>query len=493
MTIVKYLKKDVGRLYKNETTNNVFTELLWGDRIEVLSSAAVNGRLEANARGYKRGFVKESDLGDNPLLELYFIDVGQGDGMLIVTPDRRHIVIDGGYNRKAQSHGKSAADFIDWKFKKDYGLDTIHIDCMISSHCDLDHYGGLWDLVNPDEKSDLDCKATEIDEFYHAGVSWWMPKGGKRFLGKSKDGYLIDLLDTESSVRLGLDPLSELQLQGNWALFLKCILDSGARINRLAHDPDEQIPYLQGFGQGSKPEIKIMGPIQYTLDGKPVLKDFGSESQNTNGNSILLRVDYDHVRILLTGDLNKKSQQQILEILGANKTELAADVSKACYHGSDDCSFEFINCIKASTSIISSGDDETHGHPRPNIVAACGIGGYLNIRDDEIITPLIFSTEISRSLRIGDPQSVEFKNYKYGDEKIDVLLTDESKTRVAYKRTTSGALNPKKMIKPMERLKVVDGLVYGLVNVRTDGKKVLCATLNEGKSTWSIKKFSARF
>jgi hypothetical protein len=40
---------------------------------------------------------------------------------------------------------------------------------------------------------------------------------------------------------------------------------------------------------------------------------------------------------------------------------------------------------------------------------------------------------------------------------------------------------------------VVDGIVYGLVNVRTDGDTILCATLNEGKHKWDIKKFSSRF
>ena len=64
---------------------------------------------------------------------------------------------------------------------------------------------------------------------------------------------------------------------------------------------------------------------------------------------------------------------------------------------------------------------------------------------------------------------------------------------VTYKRTKSGALRASTKVKSMDRLKVVDGIVYGLVNVRTDGKKILCATLNEGKSKWEIKSFNSRF
>ena len=39
----------------------------------------------------------------------------------------------------------------------------------------------------------------------------------------------------------------------------------------------------------------------------------------------------------------------------------------------------------------------------------------------------------------------------------------------------------------------VTGVLYGLVNVRTDGDKILCATLNEADRTWDIKTFRSRF
>ena len=55
----------------------------------------------------REGFVKQSDLGGAPLLELYFIDVGQGDGVLIVTPEHKHLLIDGGWPRRGQ-HRRSS-------------------------------------------------------------------------------------------------------------------------------------------------------------------------------------------------------------------------------------------------------------------------------------------------------------------------------------------------------------------------------------------------
>jgi beta-lactamase superfamily II metal-dependent hydrolase len=492
MATIKYLKTETANLYAGETSNEVKTELLWGDKLEILSTPFANGRVNVKARGMT-GFIKDSVYGDDPLLELYFIDVGQGDGILIVTPDRQHILIDGGYNRSSQPHGKSAADFVDWKFNQDYGLDKIDLDVMIASHCDADHYGGLWDIFNPDEKAELDCTSVSLKNFYHAGVSWWKSASNSRFLGTKEDGFLNDLLEGKNSVQSGLDPSSPLKLQGNWALFMKLILNSGAKIERISYNPDKDFEYLPGFEPGKKTMIKILGPIEQTIDGKAKLKDFGSDSQNTNGNSILLRVDYGRARFLLTGDLNKKSEQYILDKMSGNRAELSADVAKSCHHGSDDCSYEFMESIQASASILSSGDDESHAHPRPNIVATCGICGYRLINDDELKTPLIYSTEISRSYKLGDPDKVDYKGYSVGNQTFDVHLEDEAKTIVGYRRTSSGALKPAVKTKSLDKIKIVDGIVYGLVNVRTDGNKILCATLNEGKSKWEVQTFNSRF
>ena len=41
--------------------------------------------------------------------------------------------------------------------------------------------------------------------------------------------------------------------------------------------------------------------------------------------------------------------------------------------------------------------------------------------------------------------------------------------------------------------RVVHSTTYGLVNVRTDGRKILCATMNEKKDTWDVETFESRF
>ena len=491
--MIKYVKSEVAKVYESSSSSRSFMELLWGDRVEITNQRSSNGRFQVNARGRRGIFVRSKDLGDEPLLEFYFIDVGQGDGILIVTPERKHILIDGGYKRSKQPHGKSAADFVDWKFFKDYRTDTIELDAMIASHCDADHYGGLHDLLLSRDNKELDTKQTNIKNFYHAGVSWWKSDDKSRFLGREQDGQLIDLLTGKTSVRKGLRSSSDLRLQGEWADFLKDILKTNAGIQRIGYNPGKNFEYLPGFDEDENVKIKILGPIESEHNGRPSVKDLGSYSTNTNGNSILLRIDYKRSRILLTGDLNKKSQQYIVESLKGNILELAADVTKACHHGSDDCSYDFLQKVNAAATIISSGDDETHAHPRPNIIAASGLTGFQEIEKDELITPLVFSTEVSRSLRLGDPQSITYKTSSGSDDDGKIELKDEKEITVNYTRTKSGALRPESKTSTLNRLKVVDGIVYGLVNVRTDGNKIVCATLNEGKAKWDIKSFYSRF
>ena len=116
-------------------------DLLWGDRCEVISISG--DKAAVKARGGK-GTISVSALGGIPLLELYFIDVGQGDGVLIVTPDRRHIMIDGGYGREKQPTGKNAADFVDWKFHADYGDNRWY---QLISNIQFDHHLAIGNLV----------------------------------------------------------------------------------------------------------------------------------------------------------------------------------------------------------------------------------------------------------------------------------------------------------------------------------------------------------
>ncbi|MDW0111128.1 S-layer homology domain-containing protein [Sporosarcina aquimarina] len=74
-------------------------------------------------------FLKESG---NKQMKVHFIDVGQGDSILLQTPTGKNMLIDGG---KASSENKVVA------FLKSKGISTL--DVVIATHPDADHIGGL--------------------------------------------------------------------------------------------------------------------------------------------------------------------------------------------------------------------------------------------------------------------------------------------------------------------------------------------------------------
>jgi beta-lactamase superfamily II metal-dependent hydrolase len=508
-----YVSKDTTRLYRYSTAraesprDPIISELLWGDRVRLErnrdgSFREEGGRCRARARG-RYGWLDRAHLGTRSLLEFYFIDVGQGDGVFIRTPNGRHLLIDGGYPRQSQPTGKNAADFVDWKFIRDYESPdkSIELDAMICTHNDHDHYGGLEDLLDPEQLAggqavELDAQRVFVERFYHAGLSWWKTSTASRTLGPvaatTRGPMYTLLLHDRPSLDAGLASGALPRLQGFWANFLDRV--RGARTRAGDPTPVERLSHLTqhlpGFGpaaaaSGATPEpaIRVLAPVEFEVDGAPAVRNYGSaDGNNTNGNSVLLRIECGNVRVILTGDLNTKSQAALLEDYTGEADVFDCDVAKACHHGSADVSFAFLEAMAPSVTVISSGDSEGHDHPRPEIIAASALTGHREIRKDKIVTPLIYLTELARSVQIGRLAKVSTLDAA-GSE---TGTLDLAALRATARVTMAGDLNPTTETRPLRGGHIVTGLVYGLINVRTDGKRILCAALNEKSRTWNV-------
>ncbi|HEU4429404.1 MAG TPA: MBL fold metallo-hydrolase [Myxococcota bacterium] len=461
--------------------------LLWGDRVEVVQTSGATTTVRARGR---TGTVRASALGGSALLELYFIDVGQGDGVLIRTPDGRNVLIDAGFPRSKQATGKNAADFVDWKFVKDDRKTNVELDAMIVSHNDEDHYGGLSDLLAEEADTgidELDAQDVTVERFYHAGLSWWDGPTG-RTLGPTAEvageDHWSRLLEDRASVERALDGSANPQLAGAWKTFFERVRATKTKngnptmIARLS----QKTRHLPGFEPANgKASIRVLGPVERTAAGKPSLRRFaGTDSKQTNGHSVLLRVDYGRARILLTGDLNAAAQRTLLEEYAGSTQELECDVAKACHHGSEDVSYRFLQAMRPAVTVISSGDNEGHDHPRPNIVAASATTGFLQLDGDELVSPLIYSTELARSVDLGRI------------EKISVAAAGGS-IDVKGKALRDAKIEAGDSVRKAHRARMVTNVIYGLVNVRTDGDRILCATRNEGKPDWQIREIRSRF
>ena len=124
----------------------------------------------------------------NKDLKIYFIDVGQGDSCLIITPTNKKILIDGGGSEFGSFDvgEKTLLPYLlDRKIKK--------LDYVLISHFDSDHVGGILTLM---EKIQIEkiiiCKQGEVSENYKKFLNILKSKKNKVQIVKAKDKISID-------------------------------------------------------------------------------------------------------------------------------------------------------------------------------------------------------------------------------------------------------------------------------------------------------------
>lgn len=474
---------DVGGKFKVALKNDddkTIAYLLWGDSVRVISSSGGFTRVKARGRD---GWIPTDVLKDIGLLELYVIDVGQGDGVLMRTPDDAWHLIDAGVSNEAQMTKKGAANFIRWKFIDDLEMDEVKLENVVLSHMDFDHYGGMIDLFNgkvsrPDREFDI-----AVENFYHNGMGRFeeSPKLGDTTSGTvpplpyddyriSRDGdFITELLSGKgsfSSPQRAFEPKA-------FAPFAKLVGKVPSKVRRLS-SADR---FLPGYEEGSETVIRVLGPVlEQGTNGTVGLRVLGSESVTRNGHSIVLRVDYGKSRILLTGDLNTVSQRLLLSY--HDLLDFSVDVAKGCHHGSDDIDLRFVRAMKARTTIVSSGDNEDYAHPRPRVMGASArYGREAKSVKGETLPPLLYSTELARSVKLAYAAAVRETS----------VPANEIACRDAELKSSAGGAR----FIAMENLPVAMDLIYGLINVRTDGERIMCAYMKEQSQDFDVQVFRA--
>lgn len=469
-----------GRLYRKE--------LLWGDTCRVIETR--DDATKVRARGCD-GWVATAALGTKRLLEIYVIDVGQGDGVLMRTPDGRWHLIDAGVANEQQPTRKGTANFLRWKFIDDLGRKEVALDSVILSHPDVDHFGGLLNVLGgflPAADQPARRFKVSVENFYHGGMGRFEsgPPLGARVKGEvplfphasggipTKGSFITELLGGAADFATPPRPFTT-----SFASLAGLVATVPKNVRRIS-SADR---FLPGYETG-KCRIHVLGPIvEETLDGTRGLRWMTNESITRNGHSIVLRVDYGTARILLTGDLNTSSQRLLLSYHDAGAFQV--DVAKGCHHGSDDIHLEFVRAMGARATVISSGDNEDYAHPRPRVMGASARYGRESIDaddpDGEPLPPLLYSTELARSVRLAYAESIAVKDGAGALIEHDV---EESHPIV----DPAGKLDRPR---PLMRAPLAVDLVYGLVNIRTDGKTILLATMEERGNSFDVRRLMA--
>lgn len=106
-----------------------------------------------------------------------------------------------------------------------------------------------------------------------------------------------------------------------------------------------------------------------------------SPEEDPNDASVAMLVRSAGVRMLLLGDLEPPAQQALLRTPAAALVG-GVDVLKVAHHGSAHQDPELIRRAAPRVALISSGADNTYGHPAPSTVAALRAGGATVLRTD---------------------------------------------------------------------------------------------------------------
>ena len=457
-------------VYQNPNGTKPIQHLIWGDWLR-LKEGRNGDYCEVHARGMD-GWMHKDNIQTERLLEIVFVDIGQGDGCLLVTPDDRHIVIDAGV-------GDNMARFLNWRYG---GFDNPwEFEIGIISHPDADHYGGF-DLI-------FDEPNVKFKTFFHNGI---VERTGKNRLGpKTTSGrppYLTDIIHTTDDIRQFLSVPERWQRREYPTMLHKGLTNGKFSEFKMLSNDDKYVP---GYGPNNDLTMEVLGPIVEFDNNKPRLRWFGNVGKTKNGHSIVLRVKYHNTSLLLGGDLNipaenfllsyhtgldanPRSVEEYKTLVEAARSIFQVDIAKSCHHGSSDFSDIYLDVTNPIATVISSGDNEPYSHPRADALGTIG----LHSRGTR---PLIFSTELARSTKeyIKHPH-VFRKSLDELHKQIDNAPENTAKDR---RKKASLEKQRSKLLKKIER----SVAVYGAIHVRTDGYKAIVAQKYEQPRSKSKK------
>lgn len=241
-----------------------------------------------------------------------FIDVGQGDAILIRTPYGRHILVDGGGTLTFRKPGEA------WRNRKDpfeVGQKLLvpllkkrgvhQLDLVVLTHEDADHSGGLQAVV----------EQIPIKQFLFNGTL--KPGPGIEKLFETLLTRKVPLLPANVSDWIQIDPFTRLQ-------------------------------------------------VLYPLERDHQLLEIVKEQ---NAQSVVFLLEMQGTRWLFTGDMEKASEAIVLDYLKKQKDRDKIDVLKIAHHGSKtSTTTEWLEYWKPSLAVISVGAMNSYGHPAPDVV-----------------------------------------------------------------------------------------------------------------------------
>ncbi len=471
-------------LYKyNKKTQKlvVARQVLWGDWLSIdenhdfsalnISHGYLAVKWAPKSADAQTLYIKEEQTTDKRPLEIIFLDVAQGDGAVLITPeigaDERIMVIDAG-------EGDHMQRFLHGRFKAYRGF---QFDAAIITHPDMDHYLGFKSLF---EDTNVGFNTIYQNGIVERPVSGQFQKvGGLVPDPITNVKYITDLATSKSDIELHFSDKNKLgKFVFPWVMHhalnnpkIKEFKMLSTDTNHSTHENGRR--YMPGFAPSNNRgySIEVLGPVvEPDANGNLRLRKISSYGKTKNGHSILLRLHYGNYKIFFGGDLNKPAEKFLLKhytgikrfprkgsdaskkMIKDAKNWFEAEIMKVCHHGASDVTDEFMETVNPACFVISSGDEEGHVHPRPDLLGRLGKCG----RGE---SPVLLSTELQRSTREKEDKKLVEKLHK-NLEKLSIKSTEKLKKII------------QEQVNELSKNNVA---VYGAIYVKTDGERLITA------------------
>jgi beta-lactamase superfamily II metal-dependent hydrolase len=257
-------------------------------------------------------------------LQVHILDVGpvNGDSILIIAPSGKSVLIDTGDTGK----GKVVLDAL-----KRYNVQQL--DYFIATHPHPDHIGAV------DEVFKSTKVLTVIDnEAGPAVPPSLLPAPAPALSSKRTPSRKSSRKPTVTKF---------------YDEYKTALTDSGAQY--------EKVQPGKTYDLGDGVRLTVLAPSEPFFT-KEQMKSGGND---TNANSIVVRLDYGEFSMLLPGDAEEQTEHRML----TKDLNIKADVLKVSHHGSKYAtSDEFLRRVKPTIAIVSCGGWNRYGHPAQTVL-----------------------------------------------------------------------------------------------------------------------------
>lgn len=254
-------------------------------------------------------------------LKVVYMDVGQGDGVLLRTSGHGGILIDGG-----SSSNKRVGEYVMVPVLKYYGVSEVEY--AFVSHGDVDHVSGLEYLLNEEQSG------------VHV-VNLVLPEYG--------DHDALQELKSEATANnvniIYMKPGDNITYNHQHAetINIECLY------------PDEEA------GQGVLDTNNLSMILKTTITWDVREADIENLNKSSDSDASL--------SLLFVGDAGIAAEKRLIELYEKNSQgeisdSIACDILKVGHHGSRNSSgSDFLKRVSAMYGIISCGKDNRYGHP----------------------------------------------------------------------------------------------------------------------------------